>query len=304
MSAKQKLVTSPVGQTPSPSIRSLLVKFWHLNRMGRIEGPPLAGLLILAAAALSGADLTLSVWVAALAMTAVCMNYVYLVNGVTDVAEDSINSPQRPLARGDVTVKEGWFYVHLLFALSIIYPLFLHDTWSERIMVWIILAMGFFYSMPPVRFKRFPPLATIYLTINFNLPLIIGYQMATGHTGLPPYLLATVALFLANMPLKDYGDRQGDMETGMGNWVQIVGSAPRLLLLSTALSVAGAVFCYFLLPDLGQYRLVYALLPLMPTANILIHKAFAWDMDQMFTHGVRSLIVLCTAVTLLYYLVG
>ena len=303
MTTRPKDVT-PIGNTPPSSVRTFLAKFWHLNRMGRIEGPPLAGLLILAAAALSGAGITLDIWLAAVAMTAICMNYVYLVNGVTDVAEDSINSPQRPLARGDITVKEGWLYVHLLFALSIIYPFFLHDTWSQRIMVWIILAMGFFYSMPPVRFKRFPPLATIYLTINFNLPLIIGYQMATGHTDWPPYLLATVALFLANMPLKDYGDRQGDMETGMGNWVQIVGSAPRLLLLSSLLSLAGAVACYVLLPDLGQYRLVYALLPLMPAANILIHKAFGWDMDQMFTHGVRSLIGLCTAVILLHYLVG
>lgn len=99
------------------------IKFWHLNRMGRIEGPPLSGLLILASAALSGADLTASVWLAALAMAAICMNYVYLVNGVTDVAEDRINSPHRPLARGDITLRAGWIYVHILFALSVIYPL-------------------------------------------------------------------------------------------------------------------------------------------------------------------------------------
>lgn len=281
---------------------SILVKFWHLNRMGRIEGPPLSGLLILAAAALSGASLTLGIWVAALAMAAICMNYVYLVNGVTDIAEDSINSPHRPLASGDITEKAGWIYVHILFALTIVYPFFLHDTWAQRIMVWIILAMGFFYSMPPVRFKRFPPLATIYLTVNFNLPVILGYQMATGRTGLPPYILATVALFLANMPLKDYGDRKGDMATGMGNWVQVLGSAPRLLTLSIALSLAGAVTCFFLLPDLGSFRLIFVLLPLVPAVNIMIHKLFGWNMDRMFTRGVRSLIALCAVITVLHYL--
>lgn len=282
------------------SVNTIAVKFWHLNRMGRIEGPPLSGLLILAAAALSGAGLTLEIWAAALAMAAICMNYVYLVNGVTDVAEDSINSPQRPLARGDISVRAGWIYVTILLALTIIYPFFLHDTWQQRIMVWIILGMGYFYSMPPVRFKRFPPLATIYLTINFNLPLIIGYQMATGLADFPPYLLATVALFLANMPLKDYGDRKGDIETGMGNWVQVLGSAPRLLLLSSFLSLAGAAACFWLLPDLGAFRPIFALLPLFPAVNILLHKALNWDMDQMFTRGVRSLIALCAVIALLH----
>lgn len=281
-------------------INSVFIKFWHLNRMGRIEGPPLSGLLILAAAALSGRLLTPEIWVAALAMAAICMNYVYLVNGVTDVAEDSINSPHRPLARGDITMRAGWIYVHILLVLTLIYPLWLHPTWPQRIMVWIILAMGFFYSMPPVRFKRFPPLATIYLTINFNLPIVIGYQMATGSNGWPPYLLATVALFLANMPLKDYGDRKGDAEAGVSNWVQIVGSAPRLLLFSTVLSVAGAVASFLFLPNLGPSRPIFALLPLFPAANIWLHKLLGWDMDQMFTRGVRSLIVLCVVIVLLY----
>ncbi len=187
----------------------------------------------------------------------------------------------------------------MLFVLTMVYPLFLHNTWYQRILIWIVLAMGFFYSCPPVRFKRIPPLATVYLVINFNIPIVIGYQMATGLSDFPPYLLSTTALFLANFPLKDYGDREGDLKVGMGNWVGLLGSAPNLLILSSILSISGAVTCFFLLPDLGSIRWIFVLLPLVPAANILFHKVMGLNMDRMFTHGVRMLILLCIIVVAL-----
>lgn len=280
-------------------------KFWHLNRMGRIEGPPLAGLLVLAGALLSSGEIHLHVFLAALAMGALCMNYVYLVNGVTDIKEDAINSPNRPLAHGDITEKEGWRYVHILFVLTIIYPFFLHETWEQRSIVWVILAMGYFYSLPPVRFKRFPPLATIYLVINFNLPIVLGAIMSTGESHLPPYILSPILLFLANMPLKDYGDRKGDLEVGMGNWVSFIGGAHRLLIMSATLSVLGSLACFLYLPATLEGlvpRLLFVLLPLLPALNILAHKIFKWNMDQMFTRGVRSLITLCVVLIVYHYM--
>ena len=269
----------------------MLNKFYHLNRMGRIEGPPLAGILLLAGCVLASQEINQSVWIASFFMVAICMNYVYLVNGVTDIEEDSINSPNRPLAAGVISLELATKYVWLLFGLTVIYPFFVHDKWIEIVMVWAILLMGYFYSNPPVRFKRFPPLATLYLVVNFNLPLIIGYNMTTESFQLPPFLLSTLFLFLSNMPLKDYGDRDGDEQAGVMNWVKLAGGTSQLLFLSSTISIIGAVCCYFLLPTIA-YREMFILLPLLPFLNIIFHKVLSLNMDEMFTRGVRSLIVL------------
>jgi 4-hydroxybenzoate polyprenyltransferase len=266
--------------------------------MGRIEGPPLAGILVLAGAVFIDPLPSIPVFIAACCMAVFCMNYVYLVNGVTDVKEDAINSPHRPLSRGVISVSEGWGYTWLLFGITLIYPLLIHTTWAERILVWIILGLGYIYSCPPVRFKRFPPLATLYLVVNFNLPLVLGYWMASGTTDWPPFLLSTVLLFLANMPLKDYGDRVGDEKAGVKNWVQVIGGTQRLLLFTSLLSVLGAVVCYYGLPLDLPHRWLFVGLPLLPALNIGIHRLMGWNMDQMFTHGVRTLIVLATVYVL------
>lgn len=273
-------------------MKQLLVKFYHLNTMGRIEGPPLAGILMLAGAMYAIAALPGNILLSALFMAIFCMNYVYLVNGVTDVKEDAINSPHRPLSRGVIGIKEAKIYVQILFVLTIIYPFFTHDTWIERGVVWFILFLGYIYSCPPVRFKRIPPLATIYLVANFNLPIVLGYWMATSSTESPPFLLSTIFLFFANMPLKDYGDREGDKKVGVNNWVTVAGGTKNLLIIASVISVLGSIVCYFVLPAQMNHRLFFVLLPLLPALNILVHKLTGMDMDQMFTRGVRALILL------------
>jgi len=267
-------------------------KLWHLNRMGRIEGAPMAGVLVAVGAVLSGGSLSWQVALAAFAMAAVTMNYVYLVNGVTDVEEDRINSPDRPLSTGAVTVSEGWAYVNTLLAIGVVYPFFLHPTWSQRVMVWALLAMGYLYSVPPVRFKRWPPLATLYLVVNFNLPIVLGHQVAGGAEALPPYLFATVALFLANMPLKDIGDSEGDAQVGLANWSNWLGQ-PGLLWMSSGLSLAGALATFVVLEDLGPMRWGLTLLVLLPAANVVSHVLIGLDRKELFTRGVRGLILVC-----------
>ena len=283
----------PVTPSPNP-----LVRFWHLNRMGRIEGAPMAGLLVLFGAVLGDGTLDWRVFLGAFAMAAVAMNYVYLVNGVTDVDEDRVNSPSRPLVRGDVTLREANIYVKVLLALGVLYPFFLHPTWSQRAIVWIILAMGVFYSLPPVRFKRYPPAATIYLVINFNLPIVLGHQLSGATGDWPPYLFATLALFFANMPLKDIGDATGDAEVGIANWSNWLGQRG-LMGMAAGLSIAGFVASCFVLADLGPMRWAYSALVLLPALNVGVHLLLGMDRKELFTRGVRGLIVLCSVIVIL-----
>lgn len=278
-------------------LKRALTSFWYLNRMGRPEGPIMGGLLVLVGGLLAVGHIRATTLLAGVALTTITLNYVYQVNAITDLEEDRINSPSRPLVRGVITVRAANIYVTILFALSVLYPFWLHPTWSQRAMVWTLLALGFFYSVPPFRFKRWPVLATLYLVVNFNLPLILGHQIAGGEGALPPYLPATALLYLANMPLKDLRDSGGDKAAGVGNWADWLGQT-RLLALCSALSVAGAIAAVFLLPTLGAARFAFAAVVLLPAVNIAVHVIFRINRHDLFTRGVRTLIAICALVVI------
>jgi 4-hydroxybenzoate polyprenyltransferase len=278
-------------------LKRALTSFWYLNRMGRPEGPIMGGLLVLVGGLLASGRIDPKTLMAGVALTTITLNFVYQVNAVTDLEEDRINSPNRPLVRGVITVRAANIYVSILFALSVIYPFWLHPTWSQRAIVWTLLALGFFYSLPPVRFKRWPMLATLYLVVNFNLPLVLGHQMSGGEGALPPYLPATALLYLANMPLKDLRDSGGDKAAGVGNWADWLGQT-RLLALCSGLSVAGAIAATLLLPHMGMARFAFAAVVLLPAVNIAVHVIFRIDRYDLFTRGVRTLIAICAGVVI------
>jgi 4-hydroxybenzoate polyprenyltransferase len=174
----------------------------------------------------------------------------------------------------------------------------LHPTWAQRGMVWLILFMGVIYSLPPIRFERYPPLATIYLVINFNLPIVIGHQLSGAEGAVPPYLIATVLLFLANMPLEDIGDAQGDAEAGNANWANWLGQRG-LMALASGLSVAGAIASWCSLAELDPpARWLYSALPLAPGLNVAVHLLLGLDRKELFTRGVRGMIALCTVIVI------
>lgn len=176
--------------------------------------------------------------------------------------------------------------------------LLLHPTWAQRGMVWLILFMGVIYSLPPIRFERYPPLATIYLVINFNLPIVIGHQLSGAEGAVPPYLIATVLLFLANMPLEDIGDAQGDAEAGNANWANWLGQRG-LMALASGLSVAGAIASWCFLAELDPpARWLYSALPLAPGLNVAVHLLLGLDRKELFTRGVRGMIALCTVIVI------
>lgn len=114
---------------------------------------------------------------------------------------------------------------------------------------------------------------------------------------LPKYLPATILLFLANMPLKDLRDSGGDAAAGVGNWADWLGQT-RLLLLCSGLSLAGSLSATLLLSQDGWIRYLFAGVVLLPAINIAVHVLFGIDRHDLFTRGVRFLILICTVVVI------
>ncbi|NEP46293.1 MAG: homogentisate phytyltransferase, partial [Okeania sp. SIO2H7] len=87
--------------------------------------------------------------------TCVCGNiYIVGLNQLEDVAIDKINKPKLPLASGEFSRSLGEIIVAVTGIFALLLSLFQGPFLVAT--VWISLAIGTAYSLPPIRLKRFP----------------------------------------------------------------------------------------------------------------------------------------------------
>jgi len=209
---------------PRPSRSNLMQRrlpwlyaFWKFSRPHTIIGTTLSvfGLYAIALA-LNVAPLSL---LPLLPLVACLCGNVYIVglNQLEDVAIDRINKPHLPLASGEFSRREAQAIVLvtglLALGLSAAQGLFLMAT------VWLSLAIGTAYSLPPIRLKRFPFWASVCIftvrgaIVNLGLFLHFNQQLG-GSFGVPAPVWALTLFVLvftfAIAIFKDIPDLEGD----------------------------------------------------------------------------------------------
>jgi 4-hydroxybenzoate polyprenyltransferase len=170
--------------------------------------------------------------------------FVYLLNGVTDVAGDKINGSRRPIARGHLEPKTAQRVAvgSAVAALSGGIALGGAFTWMVPTMV----LLGFLYSGPPCYLKR--RAACGLLTGSLGGLLTYGAGYAAGGGRLPaasPLIFATMMsawMGVVGSVTKDLSDVAGDVAAGRRTAVIIYGEK-KARLASSALALAlGAAF--------------------------------------------------------------
>ncbi len=143
--------------------------------------------------------------------------YITGLNQLTDVAIDRINKPYLPLASGAYTMQTGRVIVLSCLAIALLtavyFPPFLLAT------VYLSIALGTAYSLPPLRLKRFPfwaafcILAVRGLIVNILLYLHFRSSLGGGvHIPASIWLL-TALIFVFSIIIawfKDLPDTEGD----------------------------------------------------------------------------------------------
>lgn len=195
---------------------------WRFSRPHTIAGTAIsvAGLLTIVVAA--GTDRS----AAAIAfhgfwtlLAALCVNvFIVGVNQITDVEIDRVNKPFLPIAAGDLSVESAWWIVAATGVLPLV--LALTQGAAETAAVAAALAIGAAYSLPPVRLKRFPILASLCVSgvrsAIVNLGVAGHFVAALSPPGatLPAAVWALTAFVLpfslAIAILKDVPDAEGD----------------------------------------------------------------------------------------------
>ncbi len=232
----------PATAQPSPNISLSLLQnplpwlraFWKFSRPHTIVGTSLSvlGLFAMAWAARhpAGANpATLHVWggIAAMLLTwlaCLCGNvYIVGLNQLEDVEIDRVNKPHLPLASGEFSRSQGVLLVGLalLAAMALAglsQSLYLIAT------VWISVAIGTAYSLPPIRLKQFPLWASICIlavrgaVVNLGIYLHAAHQLGLRPT--VPLRVWVLTLFVlvfsfAIAIFKDIPDIEGDRRYGI-----------------------------------------------------------------------------------------
>lgn len=135
-------------------------------------------------------------------------NFVYTLNSITDIVEDSANKPWRPLPSGVVSRRDAVLWLLFIAFCSISGTVVLFDG-AEKFLVFGILIFGVFYSLPPFALKKRGFLACFITGLGIAYPMIIA-----GGFAFLPFSLSLLLHVLGVTALKDLSDFEGDMLAG------------------------------------------------------------------------------------------
>lgn len=135
-------------------------------------------------------------------------NFVYTLNSITDVVEDSANKPWRPLPSGVISRRDAVLWLLFLAFGSIAGTVVLFDGW-EKILVFLILLFGVSYSLPPFVLKKRGFFACFFTGVGIAYPMIVagGLEFFPCSGSLLLHVLGVTAL-------KDLSDMEGDTLAG------------------------------------------------------------------------------------------
>jgi homogentisate phytyltransferase/homogentisate geranylgeranyltransferase len=238
-------VSSHAAAVRRTGVLGALGVLWRFSRPHTLIGTfvSAAGLYVIAVEELPGSGLDHLFWVL-VAGTGVNVAIVG-INQITDVEIDRVNKPHLPIAAGELSPEAAWRIVAVAALLPIV--LGLTQGALETAAVVAALVVGAAYSLPPVRLKRFPVVASLCISgvraVAVNLGMYGHFSLAFGgRLEVPPSVWALTLFVLpfsfAIAILKDVPDAEGDRRFRIATFTLRVGPGRVLAIGLAALSVA------------------------------------------------------------------
>ena len=196
-------------------------------------------------------------------ISGVLYNLVYTVNAISDIPEDRINKPERPLPSGRLSRKLAKTWALSLAAASLVGTFILFDANSRLLALGVVLA-AWAYSLPPLPLKRYPIVSSMVTGYGLVHPIFI-----TG--GAPVYREAWVLVFMAigTTLLKDLADLEGDRRAGrmvVTRWMPLKGVLTLALIFQGFSLGAAAYFHRLHLAPIAGLMFLYLLAKLIGPA--------------------------------------
>lgn len=194
-----------------------MITFLRFARLHTLIGTSVSILVLFAMASRQGGEVHYPTLAWALVACLAANVYITGLNQLTDVGIDRINKPYLPLASGAYTMRQGRTIVLVCLMLALViaafFPPYLLAT------VYLSIALGTAYSLPPLRLKRFPFWAAFCILavrgLIVNVLLYLHFRSSFGGgTELPASIwLLTALIFVFSIIIawfKDLPDTEGD----------------------------------------------------------------------------------------------
>ncbi|KAG6772355.1 hypothetical protein POTOM_023760 [Populus tomentosa] len=190
----------------------------------------------------------------------ICGNgYIVGINQIYDIGIDKVNKPYLPIAAGDLSVNSAWLLV-IFFAVAGVLIVGLNFGPFITSLYCLGLFLGTVYSVPPLRFKRFPVIAFLIIATVRGFLLNFGVYHATrAALGLPfewsspvAFITTFVTLFALVIAItKDLPDVEGDRKYNISTLATKLGVRNIAFLGSGLLLVnyVGAVLAAIYMPQ-------------------------------------------------------
>lgn len=205
-------------------------------------------------------------------------NFVYTLNSITDVVEDSANKPWRPLPSGVISRRDAVLWLIFLTFGTIIGSVVLFEG-LEKLLVFSVLIFGVAYSLPPLTLKKRGLTACFVTGVGIAYPMIIA-----GGKGFLPCSVSLLLHVLGVTALKDLSDTEGDV---------LAGRKSRLSLEKTC-----AVSAFFMiLSAVGFLLSPQKIAVILPVSSLVLLLSNFFFAKNNFREKIYGRIILVTGIT-------
>lgn len=227
-----------------------LITLWQFSRPHTIIGSTLS-IIALYLIALHGSPAGVgSGFLLAMSLLSAwaCNIYITGLNQWSDVEVDVINKPWLPIPAGRLSRKQALNVVIVCGVIALAATLPFHPGFTG--LIFLIMAIGTAYSLPPLKFKRSHILAAAAITLVRGLLVNVGFYLhfsyeLSGGTGqaadIIPLIVFVAAFSLGIAWFKDIPDTAGDAEYQFGTLA--VKAGRRRAFLAGVLVVSAAYVC-------------------------------------------------------------
>ncbi len=180
--------------------------------------------------------------------------YAVYMNDIADVEIDKISNPNRPLVQKKLSSDEMHQIGFVWFVMTLV------GSWSAGfypfVMALIFISASHIYSVPPLRLRRVPLLASFLISIACLATIMSGFFFVSSNKSMLSFPTATaigiVVIFTLAVNIRDLKDVEGDKKEGIKTLPVIFGqtNGPR---------VVGALFALslILIPLFLSFYLLY-----------------------------------------------
>lgn len=189
----------------------------------------------------------ISITTAFMAMTA--------LNDQQDISIDRISNINRPAVTDPLLISHYPIVIKVLCCTSLVLALTISTV--HLLLMTFMLCIGYLYSAPPLRLRRFLLLAPTMLTTIIATSLIYGSAIIWGnqvkHNIEPSLLLSLSALFWLACQLKDFKDIDGDKQNNVLTLPILLGSQFAYWIIGAGLFFVIGIMIYINIVDINMF---------------------------------------------------